>query len=183
MNDLNPSRKLVARPHAGCFPVLFLMAGLLLARAAHAYTTTVCMAADGGSGSGSLLDAISGATDGGTLIIQATVVMQLTNELEIGRGGVNNFRSEAGSLPIKGLSNLFTNIDLQNYTCRVFNINSRTAAVTISGLTISDGFAQGNPAQGGGIFNACNLTLRNYTYSGNSRLSKQGYHRPEINIL
>jgi hypothetical protein len=183
MIDLNPSRKLAARPHAGCFLVLFLLAGLLLARAAQAYTTTVCTTADGGSGSGSLRDAISGATDGGTIIIQATGVMQLTNELEIGRSGVNTFGPGAGSLPIKGLSTLFTNIDLQNYTCRVFDINFGAAAVTSSGLTISDGFAQGNPAQGGGILNAGNLTLRNCTISGNSRLSKQGYHRPKINIL
>jgi hypothetical protein len=49
---------------------------------------------------------------------------------------------------------------------RVFNISSSTATVSISGITISDGFTQEGPG-GGGILSAGVLTLTGCTISGN----------------
>ena len=56
---------------------------------------------------------------------------------------------------------------------RVFNISSSTATVSISGITISDGFTQEGPG-GGGILSAGVLTLTGCTISDNFVCSNFG---------
>ncbi|MFZ0826557.1 MAG: fibronectin type III domain-containing protein [Verrucomicrobiia bacterium] len=166
MFELNQSRAIAARPRAGCFPVLFLLAGLLLAGAAHANTFTVTNLLDGAPGS--LRACIAAAQSGAdTINFQApaygnqTITIPLTNELDI-----------TTNLTITGLGAGVLTISGQNHS-RVFNI-AAGATVAISQLTISNGLASGNPGQGGGILNAGNLTLQNCIVTGNSAVGLPG---------
>jgi hypothetical protein len=54
-----------------------------------------------------------------------------------------------------------------NQVSRVFDITSRSAVVTLSGMTISDGYAS-DSLGGGGIYNYGTLTVTNCTLSGNT---------------
>jgi len=134
---------------------LVLLAGLLLAGAAHATTFTVTNLLDGAPGS--LRACIAAAQSGAdTINFQApyenqSITLPLTNELDI-----------STNLTINGLGVGVLTISGQNKS-RVFNI-SAGATVTISQLTISSGSA----IQGGGILNNGTLTLQNCTISNNN---------------
>ncbi len=144
--------------------LLLAMAGLCMAGSARANTITVTSLADDGS-AGTLRKGIEATGSGGTINFQASLfstgpgTITLTQgELTIGRN-MAIVGPGATTLSISG-----------NNSSPVFNIQSG-ATVTISGLTITGGVTNGAPggdpngdgatAQGGGIFNAGTLTLKN----------------------
>ena len=110
-------------------------------------------------GAGSLRQALADAVDGGTITfansIRNGIITLTSGELEVNK-----------SVTIDGGNN---NITVSgNNTTRVFNINDGTTAVlrvNISDLTITGGSTSAN---GGGIYNQENLTLRDSTISSNS---------------
>jgi hypothetical protein len=72
-----------------------------------------------------------------------------------------------------GANRLTVQVNANVISVRVFNINSSTVTVSISGITISNGFAQDGPG-GGGILSAGVLTLTDCTISGNFTGSQFG---------
>ena len=142
--------------------ILFLFTLLCAAVASlqivHAATITVMNTAD--SGAGSLRGALASALDGDTIDatgISGTVTLT-TGQLNVGTS-VTITGPGANILAVDG-----------NHASRVFNVGSGQT-VTISGLTITNGYATGNyPADvGGGILNDhATLTVTNSTISGNS---------------
>ena len=105
------------------------------------------------SGAGSLRAEITAAMSSDTIVFAPNVhLITLTHELAINK-----------SLDIEGPgANLLTITG--NKASRVFDISgAATTTVTIAGLTITDGRADGStlilPSSGGGILNADNLTL------------------------
>jgi hypothetical protein len=120
----------------------------------HGATVTVTNTND--SGPGSLREALIDASDGDTITFAVSGTIGLTSgELLV----IKNVTIEgpgAARLAVDG-----------NATSRVFHISSGKT-VTISGLTISNGYVSGDFA-GGGIYNEDNatLTLSNCTVSGN----------------
>jgi hypothetical protein len=66
-----------------------------------------------------------------------------------------------------GANRLTVRVNTGAASARIFNINSSTVTVSISGMTISNGFVDGS-AGGGGILSAGVLTLTDSTISGNS---------------
>ena len=141
---------------------------LLIAAPALAGTLTVTSAND--SGAGSLRQALIDAQPGDTIIFRPNfpgTILLSSGELVV-----------SNSLTILGPGPLNLRIDAA-YNSRVFNIQAGEV-VTLSGLTIMNGSAQGatgssdnsspngGPGQGGGIINAGLLTLTNCTVLGNT---------------
>jgi hypothetical protein len=154
-------------------PWLMALACLLMAGPALANTNTVTTLADPHEdGKISLREAIATAQAGDTINFQPfftglTGTITLTNELDIATN-LNIVGPGATNLTIRGVP-----IGFPSPLCRVFNI-SAGATNTISGITISGGWATGSPAQGGGILNAGNLTLLNCIISGNTAQGDSG---------
>ena len=123
----------------------------LLSTPLHAATLTVSNIND--SGSGSLRQAIQSAASGDTINLSVTGAITLTSGELLVSKNLSVFGPGAFSLAISG-----------NTNSRVFEI-SPNATVNISGLTIRDGHAPDGVvagaagANGGGIYNAGNLTL------------------------
>ena len=108
------------------------------------------------SGAGSLRDTIAAAASGDTIVFAGSVhgqtITLTSGELAISKS-LDIESPVAHPVHISG-----------NNASRVFDITSSSAAVTLSGLTITDGFSD----QGGGIFNAGTLTVSQCTLSGDS---------------
>ncbi len=111
------------------------------------------------SGSGSLRADIAAARSGDTIVFAPSLVGQ-TITLTSGELLINK------NLTIAGPSN--RNLTLSgNNASRVFEVAKTVRAVTLSGLTISNGSASG-PIWGGGILNHGTLTVSNSTLSNNT---------------
>jgi hypothetical protein len=108
------------------------------------------------SGAGSLRDTIAAAASGDKIVFDGRVhgqtITLTSGELAIGKS-LDIESPVANPVHISG-----------NHASRVFDITSSSAAVTLSGLTITDGFSD----QGGGIFNTGTLAVRQSTLSGDS---------------
>ena len=125
-----------------------------LAGTAGAATLTVTNLND--SGAGSLRDSIASASAGDKIQFQVTGTIALTSgQLTIGR---NLTISGPGpsQLAING-----------NHASRVFEI-AAGATVSLSGLTVENGFQYEIAIYGGGILNRGTLTATNCTITGNS---------------
>jgi hypothetical protein len=122
--------------------------------------TTITVTNTNDSGPGSLRQALADASDGDTIDFAVTGTIGLTTgELLV----VKNI-----TISGPGAENLAVN---GNAKSRVFHLTGGN--VTISGLTITNGDASGNPLGGGGIYNDYStLTVNNSTISGN--LAGQG---------
>ena len=133
-----------------------LSALCLAALSAEAATITVINTAD--SGPGSLRQALADANNEDTINFDSSLNGQ-TITLTSGELVVNRIVSINGP----GLNNLAVDA---NYASRVFHV-SGGASVTISGLSITNGFASG--LYGGGIYNDhSTLSVINCALSGNS---------------
>src|SRR5262249_3228930 len=127
---------------------LFFAVALL----AHATTITVTNTND--SGPGSLRQALASANDGDTITFAVTGTIGLTSGELLVDKSITILGPGAGSLAVNG-----------NATYRVFYIGAGNN-VTISGLTMTNGYVSGE--NGGGIFNdQATLTFSNCTISGN----------------
>jgi hypothetical protein len=107
------------------------------------------------AGMGSLRQAILDTPSGGTVDFQPGMtgtISLTTGELAINKD-LTISGPGSGVLTVSG-----------NHASRVFDI-AATFTVSLSGLTIADGFTTGS---GGGIFNAGTLTVTSCTLSGNS---------------
>ncbi len=150
-----------------------------LALSAHANTLTVTNLAD--VGEGSIREAIAGADPrGATINFAVTGTITLTNgALEIGK-----------NLDIVGPGAKLLILD-GNHSNRVFTIQA-DAAVSMSGLTISNGLARGadayivviqgasyraQPGQGGGILNSGVLSIASCVVISNSAVGGNGLIR------
>jgi hypothetical protein len=112
------------------------------------------------SGPGSLRQAIIDASPGDTINFAPSVT---TVTLTSGELVIDKNVTIAGP----GANRLTVTTNPPDFVSfRVFNISSSTATVSISGITISNGFTQEGPG-GGGILNAGVLTLTGCTISGN----------------
>ena len=117
------------------------------------YAATIAVTNNNDSGPGSLRDAVATASSGDTIafgsiaspITLTTGQITISQDLTIKGPGAGTLTVSAGK------------------ASRVFAVTA--GVVTISGLTISDGF---DLAAGGGIFNDGTLTLTDATVSGNS---------------
>ena len=165
MNNLNPSRKLAAHPHAGCFLAHFMLFGmpaalipallmLVLAGGATASAQVVTNTAD--SGPGTLRSAITNAASGAVITFDPSLsgaTITLSNTLTINTNLTIDASALPGGLQING-----------NGSVQIFNVASNTI-VFLNSLTITNGYSTNN---GGGIYNNGTLTLTNCTLSGNS---------------
>ena len=136
-----------------------VIAALLLnATSARAATITVTNGND--SGPGSLRQAILDASSGDTINFASgvTTVTLTSGELVVDKN-VTIAGPGANRLTITTKPPEFVSF-------RVFNISSSAATVSISGITISNGFTQEGPG-GGGILSAGVLTLTGCTVSDN----------------
>ena len=118
--------------------------------------TTIVVTNTNDAGSGSLRDALAMANDGDTITFAVTGTITLTSaELQITHN-VTISGPGAASLAVNG-----------NATFRVFE--NFASNVTISGLTITNGFVAGGAqgVDGAGILNHGGLTLSNCTVSAN----------------
>jgi hypothetical protein len=154
-------KSLISTPSYGHLlaSAVLTVACLLMTGSALANTVTVTSLAD--SGPGTLRAALASTGPGGAIVFQPGLTGTITltsGELDIGRN-LTITGPGATSLAISG-----------NNNSRVFNISFSNATVSISGLTISAGLAQGAsgsnsmnpdgaPGQGGGIINSGALTL------------------------
>ena len=138
--------------------ITLLLAAMASMQSVHAATITVINTAD--SGAGSLRQALADASDGDTINFSVTGTITLSSgELQVTHN-VTVTGPGAATLAVNG-----------NATFRVFEISASTN-VTISGLTITNGFYinppfANNPG-GAGILNNGVLTLSNVTVSANS---------------
>jgi CSLREA domain-containing protein len=98
------------------------------------------------------VNAANAASGGNTIQFAAGVTGTIT--LTAGELAIND------TLLLQGPGASVITVD-GNQAGRVFRIGTAGLAVTITDLTISRGFVNGGTAQGGGIFNNGNLTLRN----------------------
>jgi N-acetylneuraminic acid mutarotase len=117
----------------------------------------VCNTSD--SGPGSLRQAILDASPGDTITFgpSVTTVTLTSGELVIDKNLI---------ITGPGANRLTVQVDTSAIRARVFNIRASTTTVFISGITISNGFAQDGPG-GGGILSAGVLRLTDCTVSGN----------------
>jgi PKD repeat protein len=162
MNNLNPSRKMAARPRAGCFLALFMLSGmpaalillmLVLVGGATASAQVVTNSAD--SGPGTLRSAITNADSGAVITFDPNLsgaIITLSNTLTINTNLTIDASALSGGLQING-----------NNAVTVFNVASNTF-VFLNSLTITNGYSTNN---GGGIYNGGTLTLTNCILSGN----------------
>jgi LPXTG-site transpeptidase (sortase) family protein len=165
MPNPQPSPTLILRtlPRARWLAILLclsLLLGTQPVQGVQAATFTVTNLLD--SGPGSLRQAIAGATAGDTIEFSVTGTIILnTGQLTIEK-----------SLTISGPGEAFLTID-GNDNSRVFEIESGSYAVTISGLTIANGYTLYN---GGGMLNGSTdtLLLQHVTISGNTAFNGGG---------
>jgi len=134
--------------------------GALLLSATDMPAATITVTNGNDSGAGSLRQAIIGASPGDTINFapSVTTVTLTSGELVIDK-----------NLTITGPGDVHLTVTTNPpafVSFRVFHISSSTATVSISGITISDGFTQEGPG-GGGILSAGVLTLTGCTISGN----------------
>src|SRR5438034_5145183 len=144
-------------------PLLILMVVLLSGTSRAVNTITVTDPGD--IGPGTLREAIAGALPGDTINFAAGLgtVTLTSGELVIdkdltisgpGSGNLTIQRSSAGGTP----------------EFRIFNVTSSTGTITISGVTVSNGLADGETESlrsGGGINNEGTLTLDDCVITGN----------------
>ena len=138
---------------------------LLYAVAIPVHAATITVANGNDSGPGSLRRAILDASSGDTINFapSVTAVNLTSNELAINKN-LTITGPGAARLTVQRSTN-----DLQ---FRVFNISSSTVTVSISGMTISNGYLL--VGGGGGILSAGVLTLTDSTISGNQTVADFG---------
>jgi predicted outer membrane repeat protein len=113
------------------------------------------------SGSGSLRNVVNKARSGDTIVfapsLDGQTITLTSGELLIKKNITINGPG-ASQLSVSG-----------NHTSRIFEVSSRYS-LSLSGLTISNGFADSTQVGGGGILNdwSATLTVSNTTLSGNS---------------
>src|SRR4029453_9404257 len=129
--------------------------GALLLNATDASAATITVANENDSGSGSLRQAIMDASPGDTINFAPSVtsISLLTGELVIDK-----------NLTVTGPGANRLTVQRSLGASRIFHISSSTVTVSISGITISNGFAQ-DGLGGGGILSAGVLTLTDSTIS------------------
>src|SRR6266700_1224769 len=144
--------------HNVLFFITLLCAAMASVQIVHAATITVTSTND--SGVGSLRQALVDANDGDTIDFSVTGTITLTSaELVVNK---NNL-TISGPGPNQLIVQRSTAVGTPAF--RVFHISSGKT-VTISGLTITKGYASGN---GGGIYNDhATLTVSDCTISGNA---------------
>src|SRR6266498_2799533 len=150
---MNPPRKITTRISPVAIAVALFFAVALLA---HGATITVTNTND--SGAGSLRQALLDASDGDTITFAVTGTIGLTSGELLVDKSITISGPGSGSLAVDG-----------NATSRVFHIVSGKN-VTISGLTITNGFTSGDfpDDSGAGIYNDyAKVTLSNCRISGN----------------
>jgi hypothetical protein len=132
---------------------------LLYAVAIPARATTITVTNTNDSGPGSLRQAILNASSGDTINFapSVTTVTLTSGELVIDKNL---------TITGPGANRLTVQVDISVISARVFNISSSTVTVSISGITISNGYANEGPG-GGGILSAGVLTLTGCTISDN----------------
>jgi len=118
----------------------------------------------------SLIGAINQANTDSAHTITDTI--NLANSSTYSFTAVNNATNGANVLPVITAANLTIvgNSSVLNAGAfgRLFDLAS-TASVTIQGLTLTDGFASGSQAQGGGVLNnGGNVTMTNVTIRTNA---------------
>ncbi|MCX6543191.1 MAG: PxKF domain-containing protein [Acidobacteria bacterium] len=143
------------------FQFVVLMLALCAAQTASAATITVTSPLDDGS-AGTLRAALASAVDGDTISFALTTPAMIS--LTSGQLVVDK------SVAIVGPGRDQLTVDGQHAT-RVFYI-SGGKIVTISGLTIANGFA--NESSGGGVENAGTLTIQDCTLRDNSATYRGG---------
>lgn len=135
-----------------------LLAALLGLRTAGAATLTVTNTDD--SGPGTLRAALLSAMDGDTIdfaVLTPAKITLTSGELVV---------SSAVSILGPGPSSLLVD---GNHQSRIFHVAASNAAVTISGLTITNGYTPAWNTPGGGLNNpAARLTLSNCVLAGNN---------------
>jgi hypothetical protein len=119
------------------------------------------------SGAGSLRAEIAAAHNSDTIVFASRLngqTITLTSGEVLISHNVTIAGPGAGQLTVSG-----------NNASRVFEVAKSTKSVTLSGLTISKGSANGSTTfKGGGIYNAGTLTVSNSTLSGNSSAAGGG---------
>jgi predicted outer membrane repeat protein len=165
MNDLNPSQKMTARPHAGCFlahfmffgmPAAFIPALLMLVLAGGATASAQVVTNTADSGPGTLRSAITNAASGAVITFDPSLsgaTITLGSTLTINTNLTIDASALPGGLQING-----------NGSVQIVNVASNIT-VFLNSLTITRGQAG---LYGGGIDNGGTLTLNNCTLSGNS---------------
>jgi hypothetical protein len=147
------------------FPACLVFALLLGATDIPAATITVTNGND--SGAGSLRQAIIAASPGDTINFapSVTTVTLTSDELVIDK---NLTITGPGANPLTVTASYSDFVYF-----RIFNISSSTVTVSISGITISNGYEPNGPG-GGGILSAGVLRLTNCAISDNLITSSQG---------
>ena len=137
----------------------------LLLSATNAAAATITVTNENDSGSGSLRQAIIDASSGDTINFAPTLAtVNLTSgELVIDK-----------NLTIIGPGANRLTVQRSTSAARIFNISSSTATVSISGITISNGFVQ-DGLGGGGVLSASVLTLTDSTISDNFASTFSGF--------
>jgi hypothetical protein len=170
MNNLNPSRKLAARPRAGRFLALFMLFGmpralilallmLVLAGGTTASAQVVTNSAD--NGPGTLRSAITNAASGAVITFDPSLsgaTITLSNTLTINTNLTIDASALSGGLQING-----------NGSVIIFNV-AFNITVFLNSLTITNGYAGVVFGIGG------TATLNQCTLSGNSGLLGGGIH-------
>lgn len=138
-----------------CRPVA-IAAVLLCSLTVLASADTITVTNTNDSGPGSLRQALSIANDGDTIDFAVTGTITLTSGELLVNDSITISGPGAGNLAVNG-----------NQASRVFHVGSGTT-VTISGLTIANGFIDFGDS-GGGVYNDhATLTIDGCTMSGNS---------------
>jgi hypothetical protein len=133
--------------------IMLFCAAMGSVQSVRAATVTVTNTND--SGGGSLRQALADANDSDTIDFSVTGTIALTSGELLVNKSITISGPGAGQLSVNG-----------NAVSRVFHISSGKT-VAVSGLTITNGYANGS--HGGGIYNDhATLTVNNSTISGNS---------------
>lgn len=164
------SYRLTVRVAAAIRAVLMLIAAALLPLSA----ATITVSNTDDSGAGSLRQAIADAVSGDVIEFDSGVtgtIILTSGQLTINKSLTINGPG-ADVLAISG-----------NNTSRVIQISSGNFTVTISGLTIRDGFISASVAEGGGInnqstgtvtLNSCHILYNTVHGTGSSSLTARG---------
>ena len=118
------------------------------------------------SGPGSLRDTIATTPDGGTVDFQPG----LTGTITLTSGELSIAKDVTIAGPGAGLMTISASVASPRFG--VFEIGSATANVTISGLTVANGYAYSDV--GGGILNSGTLTVSDCVLSGNQAFVGDG---------